>query len=112
MPHIPKLQLCTALDLLFWAPGQGVRGAGGGQSEAYTAVRVPRALHAATSAQISTMPTMQGGMLHMQGTFFLLEKLKLTVLRRLLMRCCILHLEASAADTNPHHFPLGKLLVR
>ena len=47
-------------------------------------------------------------MLCVQGTFFLLEKLKLTVLRRLLMRCCILHLEASAADPNPHHFPLGK----
>lgn len=47
-------------------------------------------------------------MLHLQGTFFLLEKLKLTVLRRLLMRCCILHLEANAADANPHHFPLGK----
>ena len=50
-------------------------------------------------------------MLHAQGTFFLLEKLKLTVLRRLLMRCCILHLEASAADPNPHHFPLGKHLL-
>ncbi len=45
-----------------------------------------------------------------QGTFFLLEKLKLTVLRRLLMRCCILHLESCPPGTpNPHHFPLGKL---
>ncbi|DBA71484.1 hypothetical protein WJX79_006638 [Trebouxia sp. C0005] len=42
-----------------------------------------------------------------QGTFFLLEKLKLTVLRRLLMRCCILHLESCPQGTpNPHHFPL------
>ena len=46
----------------------------------------------------------------LQGTFFLLEKLKLTVLRRLLMRCCILHLESCPPGTpNPHHFPLGKL---
>lgn len=42
-----------------------------------------------------------------QGTFFLLEKLKLTVLRRLLMRCCLLHLESCPPNApNPHHFPL------
>ena len=46
----------------------------------------------------------------LQGTFFLLEKLKLTVLRRLLMRCCILHLTSCPPGTpNPHHFPLGML---
>lgn len=46
----------------------------------------------------------------MQGTFFLLEKLKLTVVRRLLMRCCLLYLESCPPNTaNPHHFPLGML---
>ena len=66
--------------------------------------------HRSTPHQHLLLLLLQDGTLHMQGTFFLLEKLKLTVLRRLLMRCCILHLEASAAESNPHHFPLGKLL--
>ena len=49
----------------------------------------------------------------LQGTFFLIEKLKLTVLRRLLMRCCVLHLEACApGDSAGHQFPLGDFASR
>ena len=108
MPHKPRLQLHICC---FGGWGRGLEGS----------IRGPlrllfRDLNACSqpqhrSSQYQQLLLVQDGMLHMQGTFFLLEKLKLTVLRRLLMRCCILHLEASAADTNPHHFPLGRLLV-
>ncbi|KAL3148084.1 hypothetical protein ABBQ38_014369 [Trebouxia sp. C0009 RCD-2024] len=66
-------------------------------------------IEAVRSGDVQTFQQELDGNMHtfcVQGTFFLLEKLKLTVLRRLLMRCCILHLEANAADANPHHFPL------